>query len=272
MKEFLRTLIGNYPDPLQKRNVLREYLQAVILSALQNQGAMIPLAFHGGTALRFLYQLPRFSEDLDFTLEKPDASYDFPGLLRAVRNALEKQGYKTQIKINTEKTVHSAFIKFEELLYDFHLIRQRQEFFSIKIEVDTKPPAGASLATRVFRKYILLHLQHHDPSSLFAGKLHAVLQRPFVKGRDLYDLIWYLSDPYWPQPNIEMLNNALIQTGWKEALLTSENWRKVLLNRIQALDLSDAGRDVSPFLENSHEINLINNKTIVQLLCEKKCQ
>ncbi|HDQ44878.1 MAG TPA: nucleotidyl transferase AbiEii/AbiGii toxin family protein [bacterium] len=246
--------------------MIREYLQAKILAVLQNEGAMIPLAFHGGTALRFLYQLPRFSEDLDFALEKPESPYHFAHLMKAIRTDLEKQGYQTQIKINDQKTVHSAFIKFEELLYDFHLSDQRQENFSIKIEVDTDPPDGAVLATRVIKRYIPLNIQHHDPSSLFAGKLHALFHRPFVKGRDLYDLIWYLSDPAWPEPNLHLLNNALNQTGWHDEPVSQANWRRLLLNRIRTLDLSEAVKDVRPFLENSHEIHLIHQETLVKLL------
>ena len=79
----------------------------------------------------------------------------------------------------------------------------------VKVEVDTKPPAGAVVTTSVVRRHIMLHIQHHDRASLLAGKLHAVLQRPYLKGRDVYDTLWYLSDPTWPAPNFTMLNNAL---------------------------------------------------------------
>jgi len=76
--------------------------------------------------------------------------------------------------------------------------------------------ANAVLATTVIRRHVVLQLQHHDRASLLAGKLHAILQRPYLKGRDLYDLAWYLSDREWPAPNLEYLNNALLQTGWQD--------------------------------------------------------
>ena len=70
------------------------------------------------------------------------------------------------------------------------------------------------MTTTIVRRYQTLHLQHHDRATLLAGKLHAILQRPYPKGRDVNDLLWYLSDPAWPEPNLVMLNNALQQTGW----------------------------------------------------------
>ena len=132
------------------------------------------------------------------------------------------------VKVSDQKTVHSAFIRFSGLLYELGLSPHRDEVLAVKIEVDTNPPAGATLATTVVRRHVILQLQHHDRASLFAGKLHAILQRPYTKGRDLYDLLWYLSDPSWPPPNLALLNNALHQTGWSGAFLTAQNWRAVL--------------------------------------------
>ena len=125
----------------------------------------------------------------------------------------------------------------------------RDEVLSVKIEVDTDPPQGAGLATTVVRRYVVLQLQHHDRASLLAGKLHAILQRPYVKGRDLYDLLWYLSDPTWPLPNLTMLNNALQQTGWKGGLLTETNWRWAVREKLQAVSWNKVLGDVLPFLE-----------------------
>jgi hypothetical protein len=73
---------------------VREYLQARILEGLQNAGAMIHLAFQGGTALRFLYAIPRYSEDLGFALEKPGVSYDFRAYLLAIQEGFVKEGYQ----------------------------------------------------------------------------------------------------------------------------------------------------------------------------------
>lgn len=195
MKEFLLEIIGSNPDPIRKRNLVREYLQARILEVLQRSGAMVPLAFQGGTALYFLYNIARFSEDLDFTLERPAANYDFRSYLKEIQSIFVAEGYNLQIKVNDQKTVNSAFIRFYGLLYELKLSPQPTEALSVKIEVDTNPPKGAGLETDLVRRYIPLNLQHHDRASLLAGKLHAILQREYAKGRDLYDLMWYLSDP-----------------------------------------------------------------------------
>jgi len=108
MKAYLGELVRAAATPTHGRNVMREYLQARILGALQRAEAMIPLAFHGGTALRFLYDSPRYSEDLDFALEQAHEQYDFRAYLRAIRSEFEAEGYAVTIKVSDQKTVHSA--------------------------------------------------------------------------------------------------------------------------------------------------------------------
>lgn len=266
MKELLRDIIRGNPDPIRNRNLIREYLQARILEALQRSGAMIPLAFEGGTALRFLYNIARFSEDLDFALERPSANYDFRSYLTRIQSQFVVEGYNLQIKVNDQKTVNTAFIRFYGLLYELKLSPQSTEALSVKIEVDTNPPGGAGLETDLVRRHIPLNLQHHDRASLLAGKLHAVLQREYAKGRDLYDLMWYLSDPNWPEPNLVLLNNALTQTNWSGQQATPENWRELIFNRLRTLDWSAALADVGPFLERPGEIDLLTLENLRRLL------
>ena len=225
MKEYLHQLLQETRNAVYQRNLAREYLQARILESLQRSGAMIPLAFQGGTALRFLYNIARFSEDLDFSLERPSDKYEFRSYLKAIQSEFQAEGYNVQIKVNDQKTVHSAFVRFYGLPYELKLSTQPNEALSVKIEVDTHPPAGAILETDIVRRHITLNLQHHDRASLMAGKLHAILQRNYAKGRDLYDLVWYLSDPNWPEPNLNLLRNALAQTGWSGTELTGASWR-----------------------------------------------
>ena len=222
MKEHLLSLLSNTLNPLQARNQAREYLQALILQSLQRAGAMVPLALHGGTALRFLYNSQRYSEDLDFALEGNAQEYDFGAHLRSIRRDLEAQGYALALKVNDQKSVQNAFVRFPGLLFELGLSPHKDEFLAVNIEVDTRPPEGAGLETTLVRLHVLLNLQHHNRASLLAGKLHALLQRPYLKGRDLYDLIWYLSAPDWPAPNLTLLNNALVQTGWHAPPLTPE--------------------------------------------------
>jgi predicted nucleotidyltransferase component of viral defense system len=266
VKEDLRRLAQESRGAVEGRNLIREYLQARILASLQRSGAMISLAFQGGTALRFLYSLRRFSEDLDFALERPDRGYDFRSYLENIRTDLTREAYEVNFKVNDRRVVHSAFVSFPGLLFELGLSPHRNETLSIKVEVDTNPPAGAVLETTLVRRHFTLQLQHHDRSSLLAGKLHAILQRPFPKGRDLYDLIWYLSDPAWPGPNLTLLNNALRQTGWAEPSLAQKTWRGAVQERVHGFDWDRIVADVRPFLELSTEVDLVTKQNVLKLL------
>jgi hypothetical protein len=266
MKDHLANLVRASPTLTHGRNVAREYLQARILGCLQRAGAMMPLAFHGGTALRFLYASARYSEDLDFALERSSSSYDLRAYLQAIRSELSAEGYVVELRVNDRKVVHSAFLRFVGLLYELGLSPHREQILAVKIEVDTNPPAGAVLTTTVVRRHVTLQLQHHDRASLLSGKLHAILQRPYTKGRDIYDLLWYLSDPGWPAPNLILLNNALQQTGWAGAPLTAHNWRATVRNRLQTLAWDRVLTDVRPFLEPSADPGLLTFENVSNLL------
>lgn len=266
MKEYLHTLVAAVPNTLNARNQAREYLQALILQSLQRSGAMVSLAFLGGTALRFLYNSQRYSEDLDFSLEGDLGSYDFRKYLDDIRRDLEAQGYAITLKISDQKTVHSAFVRFPGLLFELGLSPHQDEVLAVKVEVDTHPPQGAGVETTLVRRHVLLNIQHHDRASLLAGKLHALLQRPYLKGRDLYDLIWYLSAPDWPAPNLVLLNNALEQTGWSGGVVTLDTWRKTLHTHLENISWKQALADVEPFLISPEESSLLTNENLTRLL------
>jgi len=266
MKPYLINLVKSATSPLQGKNLTREYLQANILRFLQGAGAMIPLAFYGGTSLRFLYAIPRYSEDLDFALERSRKDYDFRGYLYVIQREFEKMSYQLEIKYKDSKVVHNAFIRFPGLLYDLGLSLQKKEGLAIKIEIDTNPPSGAGLDTTVIRRHMVLQLQHHDCASLLSGKLHAILQRQYIKGRDVYELFWYLSDPSWPEPNLLMLNNALEQTCWTRGVLTQNTWRAVVRERIENLAWERVLSDVTPFLEHPSDLKILTHENLLQLL------
>lgn len=103
--------------------------------------------------------------------------------------------------------------------------------------------------------------------SLLAGKLHAVLQRTFTKGRDIYDLLWYLSDPACPEPNLTLLNNALLQTNWQGDVLTSNNWREQVLHKLKMINWSSVVEDVRPFVERGFDLKLLTLANFERLLC-----
>lgn len=266
MKPYLEALLRPARSVNEARNHVRDYLQARILECLQRRGAMIPLAFQGGAALRLLYGLRRFSEDLDFTLEQARERYDLGLYLREISTTFESEGYSVDVKLNDKRVVHGALVRFPGLLHELGLSPHLSAVFSIRIEIDTNPPKGAVLETTVVRKHVIIQIQHHDRASLLAGKLHALLQRRYTKGRDLYDLLWYLSDRSWPEPNLVLLNNALLQTGFKEGRLTSRTWRRTVQEHVRRLDWRKVAADVLPFLENPEEARLIASETILPLL------
>ncbi|MDD9988606.1 MAG: nucleotidyl transferase AbiEii/AbiGii toxin family protein [Spirochaetaceae bacterium] len=270
MKSLLMDLLADEPDAFQGRSTAREYLQARILLALQDHGSFTDWAFVGGTALRFLYRLPRYSEDLDFSLLAAGRDARFESLMRSVRHDLTAEGYEVEIQSRARGAVTIGMVKFGRLLYEAGLSPHASQVLAIRVEIDTNPPAGADCDTSVVRTFGMLNLLHHDRASLFAGKLHAVLMRAYTKGRDLYDLAWYLSDPEWPAPNLRLLNSALRQTGWAGAPATPATWRELVADKLQSIDWSVARNDVSPFLERRQDADLVDRDVLLGLLGQRR--
>jgi hypothetical protein len=265
MKEALAKLIAAATAGQDKRLLIREYLQVRILGLLQEQGAFRRAAFLGGTALRLLFGLPRFSEDLDFSTTGRDPGFPLEEMAARSARRLAGEGYDVSIKARGG-VVASCFLRFPSLLHGLGLSPYPDEIISVKLEIDTNPPAGAVLATTLIRRHVLLNLLHYDRASLLAGKLHAVLARRFTKGRDLYDLLWYLADPQWPPPNLELLNNALEQTSWAGPRVDGANWRRVVAGHVEEIDWTAAVRDVRPFLERPSEASLLTREHLRNLL------
>lgn len=265
MKDYALELAANQNGADAKLNIMREYLQAYMLRVMQNEGALRSAAFLGGTALRFLYNLPRFSEDLDFSLVK-SGEYNFSALIKKIQYELTLAGYKVSLTYNDAKTVHSAFIKFEELMHDAAISPLKNQKFSIKLDIDMNPPRGAKLKTEIVNKYFPISFLSYTIESLFAGKLHALLSRKYTKGRDFFDLGWYISKWKGISPNIELLSNALIQTGWKKEIPTEKNWRKFISLVVCDTDWKKVNSDAERFLENTSDINIFTKETILELL------
>lgn len=265
MKDHLRQLVRDCA-PLEGRNIAREYLQSRILGAFQRAGAMTSMAFQGGTCLRFVFGLPRYSEDLDFALEGGRSEFDMGASLKAVRSELSTEDYRVELRLREQRTVHSAMARFPGVLYEIGLSPHPAEVLAVRVEVDTRPPSGATMDVSLVRRHVTLRLYHHDRSSLLAGKVHAVLQRPYAKGRDWYDLIWYLSDPDWPPINLSLLNAALEQTGWQGAALEPRTWRDAVRRRLDQLNWDRLVDDVRPFLERQHDVDLVSRDNVLRLL------
>ncbi len=265
MKDYIKQIIEKNNDILLKKSIVREYLQSRVLQMLQEEKGFLYLAFLGGTSLRFLYSIPRYSEDLDFSIIGT-AVFKFDDLLSNLLKGFEMENYNIKIKKSKHKTVLSAFIKFPTLLYELDLSPHQDETISVKIEINTNPPAGANTEVTLVRKYVLLNLFHYDKSSLFSGNLHAIFARKYVKGRDLFDLIWILANPQWPIPNFILLNNALKQTDWKGPEINQDNWTHIISSHIKTIDWKKAKEDTAPFLEREAEKYLLTRDNCLNLL------
>jgi len=266
VKDYLRQILSGIDNPILARCLAREYLQARILQSLQDRGAFTSWAFQGGTALRFLYSMPRFSEDLDFALVEPRLPFDFRDNMVVAGRVFEAEGYDMDMRISDKRAVKSAFVNLKGLLFELGLSAHPSETLSIKVEVDSNPPVGAKTVSTIVRRHVILNLRHHDKASLLAGKLHAFLARRYLKGRDIYDLVWYLSDRTWPAPNLKLLNNALAHTGWQGPQVTAENWRQLVARRVETLDFKQVVADVEPFLEHPADSTLLTRQNLASLL------
>jgi len=248
-----------------KLNIMREYLQAYILKIMHDEGIFRSIAFLGGTALRFLYDLPRFSEDLDFSLTN-NKQYSFADLIRKIKQELELAGYDISITYNDEKTVQYAMVKFADLMYETGISPHRDQKFSIKIEIDTNPPQGAVLKTNIVNKYFLISFLSYDIPSLFTGKLNALLSRKYTKGRDFFDLGWYLSRWKEITPNIVLLQNGLSQTGWKKEMPLENTWQDFICAVVKASDWQKVRQDVENFLESPSDMDIFTKENILSLM------
>lgn len=265
MKDYCLELAAAPKTAAGKYNAMREYLQAYVLRIMHEKNAFQSTAFVGGTALRFLYGLPRFSEDLDFSRhKKPKVA--FGDLMAIIKQELVLAGYQAGVDYKEEKTVQSAFVKFEGLLYEAKLSPMKSQKFSIKIEIDTKPPAGAVLTTQIVNKFFPIAFLSYDLPSLLAGKIHALLSRKYVKGRDYFDIAWYLSRFKDLAPNFTLLHNALKQTGYAKEFPTESDWRVYLAEVVKKADWKAVHNDVAAFLENPKDMDVLTKENVVKIV------
>ena len=253
-----------------KKNAMKEIIQEIVLCGLSRAGFFNRAAFYGGTALRIFYGLNRFSEDLDFSLTSPEPDFDLSSYFPVLKKEVTSWGLNVDISLkekNTDSAIRSAFLKgntMEHMLvfYASESLKSgisRDEVIKIKFEVDTMPPEGAGYVN----KYRLLpspyEVKMYDMPSLFAGKVHAVICRAWkqrVKGRDLYDYIFYLSRN--ASLNLPHLKARLVQSGaWDpEKDLSIEDTRDLLFSRFDSIDFENAKNDVRPFIRDTDSLNI----------------
>ncbi len=268
MKDYLAKLIESEKSKAHNVNIIREYIQKYILFILYGKKYHSKLIFVGGTALRILYDLKRYSEDLDFSLKVKEPKFNFIDMIEKVKKECSLAGYDVITKSKVQENVKNSFLKFPGLLYEYGVSSHKKETVSVKVDIDCNPPEGGNTEISVNRSPHMFYIQHYDLSSLFAGKLHALFFRKYIKGRDWYDLLWYLTNQEKPRPNFLLLNNAIKQTDSSHRQVTGKNWKKILKKRVEECDFKRARSEVSKFLEWPEEVEFLKEDNFYKLLDE----
>lgn len=271
IKEWLEEYAPKNQD--QAIQALREIMQDTALAALSRSGFFEKAAFYGGTALRVFYNLPRFSEDLDFSLLIPEPDFSLDRFLTAIHTEFAALGMQVSVreKVKTnQNNIESAFLKSETLWRELVLegvVPQngldRIATIKIKIEVDTLPPSGFATDEKLLLKPFSCYVKCFSLPDLFAGKMHAFLFRKWgtnVKGRDWFDMEWYVRRD--TPLHLEHLRQRAIDSGdWPRATpLTAEAFRELLHKRINTVDVSRVKADVSRFIPDPKMLDIWSNR------------
>ncbi len=240
-------------------NAIKQVVQEIALCALARNDFFKQAAFQGGTCLRIVHHLNRFSEDLDFLLVEPNKSFVWEPFLQALQ--FEFLLYKLEFQVidrsKADAAVKLAFIKDNSfgkvLLLKHPRGKADKQTIQIKLEIDTNPPAGSQFQTHFLDFPVTFSISAQDLPSLFASKCHALLCRPYLKGRDWYDFAWYVSKKIIPR--YVHLEHAIEQAGaWRhQKTIVSKEWLLTeLQKKIETIDWFLAKQDVQGFLR-THE-------------------
>lgn len=262
-----------------RKNAMKEIMQEIVLCGLSRAGFFKEAAFYGGTALRIFYGLDRFSEDLDFSLEQINLDFDLCSYFPVLEKEVKAFGLNVEIQ-EKEKTkdsnIRSAFLKgnTKEHLLLFYVDERvvgsvaKNEVVKIKFEVDTNPPAFATYEHKYRLLPVPYEIRLYDMPSLFAGKIHAVICRGWqsrIKGRDLYDYIFYLSKAV--TVNQKHLRARLIDSGYisENQECTLEEIKTMLKNRFDSIDFLQARKDVEPFIRDTSVLDIWSSEFFKQI-------
>ena len=260
-------------------NALKEVIQEIVLSGLSRGGFFNEAAFYGGTALRIFYKLDRFSEDLDFALVTPNSNFDLSKYFSYIENELKAYGLNLEVSTkqkSIDSNITSAFVKGDTLehILKFFPNDEKHEYdyllkdIKIKFEVDINPPSGATYE----EQYKLLPSPHqiklYDSSSLFAGKIHAILCRNWktrTKGRDLYDYIFFLANNI--NVNLDLIKNKLIESEYIDinSKFDINVLKDLLIKKFNEIDYNEAKEDVMPFIKDVDSLNLWNKDFFISI-------
>ena len=282
MHEAIKTMLAKYNCQSEQDyiNALKEIFQEISLLGLWRAKFYEKAAFYGGTALRILHGLDRFSEDLDFSLLKPEKNFDLASYNQAIKDELMSFGFDVIVETknkNINTNIESAFIKAEtkkqliiiDISTDIINRIHHMNNIKIKMEVDTNPPLKFQTESKTFLLPIPFSVKTYQLPDLFAGKIHALLCRPWqqrVKGRDWYDFVWYVSR-HTPV-NLIHLQERLVQTNaWNgKNKLTKKILREMLIAKINETDFENAKKDVLPFVKDKQATHLWSKDFFIGLI------
>lgn len=274
MSAIIEKMLKNYnvENLYDKKNAMKKIMQEIVLCGLSRAGFFKKAAFYGGTALRIFHGLDRFSEDLDFSLETGELDFDLASYFPVLEKEVRSFGLNVEIqekKKTKESTIRSAFLKgsTKEHLLLFYADEKaagnvsRNEAVRIKLEVDVDPPAFATFEHKYRLLPVPYEVKMYDMPSLFAGKIHAVICRAWqnrVKGRDLYDYVFYLSRG--AAVNQKHLRERLIDSRYiaADADCSLNQIKKMLAERFERIDYAQARRDVEPFIRDISVLDIWN--------------
>ncbi|MCG7919953.1 MAG: nucleotidyl transferase AbiEii/AbiGii toxin family protein [Candidatus Thiodiazotropha lotti] len=264
MIELIQQRLDRYKivNPVEEEQAIKEILQEIALYSLWQAGFFEVAAFQGGTSLRILHGLPRFSEDLDFILKTPDPDFEWNTYLERLMSGLEVFGLRSEAvnKSRMDQRVKKALLKDNSIGNQLNLAFYRgneHQKLKIKLEIDINPPEGSGFDYTYLDFPLDFEVCHQDLSSNFSLKIHALLCRPYVKGRDWYDFNWYVKQNI--QPNYTHLQAALNQYGpWEgQNQKIDKTWlNHALLEKVAAIDWTEAAEDVARFISTAEQQSL----------------
>lgn len=259
-------------------SALREIMQEIALAGLARTDFFEKAAFYGGTALRIFYGLDRFSEDLDFSLLKSNPDFSLEPYFLSIVSEFEAVGITVSIKEKDKKVqsnVESVFLKSETIWKELILediVRQAgiqsNRNIKIKIEVDCKPPLGFDTEEKLLVRPFSFYVKCFTKPSLFAGKMHALLFRKWqnrVKGRDWYDLEWYIKKGI--PLDINHFSRRAMDTGdWKGDTITPEQIIGLLKEKIHIVSFNNIKEDVMRFIKDDRVIQIWSPEYFTDLI------
>ena len=266
MIELIQERLASYnaANQLEEEYAVKEILQDIALYGLWRAGFFDIAAFQGGTCLRIVHGMSRFSEDLDFILKQPDPDFSWPVYLQGMVQCFEEFGLQSEIldKSRMDQRIKKAQIKDNSICHQLDLSFFRENPArkqTIKLEIDVDPPENSGFAYRYLDFPLDFEVCHQDLNSNFSLKIHALLCRPYVKGRDWYDFNWYVKQRV--KPNLAHLQAALLQWGpWagQEIKIDLKWLKQKLTEKIGRIDWQDAAMDVERFLrlQEQHSLKL----------------